>query len=210
MDYYYISTTTEYDEVMNWNGEAFIEYSTNVEAIKQYDTMEQALADWDDALQTARGMKAQSLQITKATMVVETMTVSDKVVKRVELKSYKTDKEQFEKMLKFTKKTRGDYLIKHRDIIEEYVTVWADNGRHWGQVAAELADENTTIYKQVNALISIAKAYAFDDYKTDILELSEAARARCTFRALAFLQMEDSKQMKKAVTQYGVDWGLVF
>lgn len=209
MEYYYITTTTEYDEVMNWNGEAFIEYSADVEGIKQYDTMEQALADWDEAIKVARGMKAQSVQITKAELAVETMAVSDKVVKRIELKGYMTDKEHFELMLKMTEKARGDYLIKHRDIIEEYVTVWAD-GRHWGQVTAELEDETTTIYKQVNALISIAKAYAFDDYKTDILELSEAARARCTFRALAFLQMEDSKQMKKAVTQYGVDWGLVF
>lgn len=134
MDYYYINTTTEYDEVMNWNGEAFIEYSADVEGIKQYDTMEQALAAWDEALQTARDMKAQSLQITKATMVVETMTVSDKVVKRVELKGY----------------------------------------------------------------------------KTDISELSKEARELCVFKALAFMQVEDAKQMKRATTQYGVNWGLVF
>lgn len=209
MDYYYINTTTEYDEVMNWNGEAFIEYSADVEGIKQYNNMEQALADWDEAVKVARDMNAQSVYITKATVVLETMTVSDKVVKRIELKDYKTDKEHFELMLKLTKKARGDYLIKHRDIIEEYVTVWAD-GRHWGQVTSELEDEKSTIYKQVNALISIAKAYAFDDYKTDMSELSEVARMRCTFKAVAFMQVEDSKQMAKAVTKYGVDWGLVF
>lgn len=33
---------------------------------------------------------------------------------------------------------------------------------------------------------------------------------RCTFKAVAFMQVEDSKQMAKAVTQYGVDWGSVF
>jgi hypothetical protein len=209
MDYYYINTTTEYDEVMNWNGEAFIEYSADVKGIKQYNTMEQALADWDEAIKVAREMNAQSVYITKAKVELETMTVSDKVVKRIELKGYKTDKEHFELMLKLTKKARGDYLIKHRDIIEEYVTTWADK-RHWGQVTSELEDEKSTIYKQVNALISIAKAYAFDDYKADILELSEAARMRCTFKAVAFMQVEDSKQMAKAVTQYGVDWGLVF
>lgn len=209
MDYYYINTTTEYDEVMNWNGETFVEYSADVEDIKQYDTMEQALAAWDDAIKAAREMDAQSVQITKATVVLETMTVSDKVVKRIELKGYKTDKEHFELMLKLTKKARGDYLIKHRDLIEEYVTVWAEE-RHWGQVTAELKDENSTIYKQVNALILIAKDNAYQIYKTDISELSEAARMRCVFRAVAFLQMEDSKQMAKAKVQYGVDWALVF
>lgn len=209
MDYYYINTTTEYDEVMNWNGEAFIEYSADVEGIKQYDNMEQALADWDEAIKIAREMNAQSVYITKAKVELGTMTVSDKVVKRIELKGYLTDKEHFELMLKMTKEARGDYLIENRDIIEEYVTTWADK-RHWGQVTSELEDEKSTIYKQVNALISIAKAYAFDDYKTDISELSEAARMRCTFKAVAFMQVEDSKQMAKAVTQYGVDWGLVF
>nr|DAV72040.1 MAG TPA: hypothetical protein [Caudoviricetes sp.] len=209
MDYYYINTTTEYDEIMNWNGETFVEYGLNVVSIKQYDTMEQALAAWDEAIKTARDMNAQSVQITKVELAPETLAVSDKVVKRIELKGYKTDKEHFELMLKLTKKARGDYLIKHRDLIEEYVTVWAD-GRHWGQVTTELEDENSTIYKQVNALISIAKAYAYDDYKTEIEDLSEAARMRCVFRAVAFLQMEDSKQMAKAKVQYGVDWGLVF
>lgn len=209
MDYYYINTTTEYDEIMHWDGEAFIEYGTDVESIKQYDTMEQALADWDDALQTARGMKAQSLQITKATMAVETMTVSDKIVKRVELKGYMTDKEHFEKVLKLTKKERGDWLIMHRDIIEEYVCIWAD-GRHWGQVTDELTNPESTMFKQVNGLILIAKDYAYQEYKTDILELSEAARARCTLKALAYMQVEDAKQMKRATTQYGVNWGLVF
>lgn len=209
MDYYYINTTTEYDEVMNWNGEAFIEYSADVEDIKQYDNMEQALADWDEALQTARSMKAQSLQITKATMVVETMAVSDKIVKRVKLKGYKTDKEHFELVLKLTKKTRGDYLIKHRDIIEEYVTVWAD-GRHWGQVTTDLKDENSTMYKQVNVLILIAEDNAYQIYKADISELSKEARELCVFKALAFMQVEDAKQMKRATTQYGVNWGLVF
>lgn len=209
MDYYYINTTTEYDEVMNWNGRAFIEYGTNVEGIKQYDTMEQALADWDDALQTARGMKAQSLQITKATIAVETMAVSDKIVERVELKGYMTDKEHFEKVLKLTKKARGDYLIKHRDIIEEYVTTWAD-GRHWGQVTDELKDENSTMCRQVNALILIAEDNAYQIYKADISELSKEARELCVFKALAFMQVEDAKQMKRATTQYGVNWGLVF
>lgn len=210
MDFYSIHATTQYDELMVWNGTTFIEGYENVDDPKQYDNMEQVLEAWDKAVAVAREMDMQVIKIEKAKVLIESVGFSFSTVKRVELKGYKTDKEQFEKMLKFTKRTRGDYLIKHRDIIEEYVTVWADNGRHWGQVAAELEDENTTIYKQVNALISIAKAYAFDDYKADILEISEAARMRCAFKAVAFMQMEDSKQMKKAVTQYGVDWGLVF
>ena len=209
MDYYYINTTTEYDEVMNWGGEAFIEYSADVEGIKQYDNMEQALADWDKAIKVARDMNAQSVYITKAEVVLETMMVSDKVVKRIKLKGYKTDKEHFELALKLTKKARGDYLIKHRDIIEEYVTVWAD-GRHWGQVTTELEDENSTMYKQVNALILIAKDNAYQIYKTDISELSKEARELCVFKALAFMQVEDAKQMKRATTQHGVNWSLVF
>ena len=209
MDFYYINTTTEYDEVMNWNGEAFIEYSADVEGIKQYDTMEQALADWDEAIKVARDMNAQSVYITKATVELETMAVSDKVVKRIELKGYKTDKEHFELMLKLTKKARGDYLIKHRDLIEEYVTVWAD-GRHWGQVTTELEDENSTLYKQVNALILIAKDNSYQIYKADISELSKEARELCVFKAVAFMQAYDSKQMAKAKVQYGVDWALVF
>lgn len=142
---------------MNWNGEKFMEYGPDVVSIKQYDTMEQALAAWDEAIKVAR----------------------------------------------------GDYLIKHRDLIEEYVTVWAD-GRHWGQVTTELEDENSTIYKQVNALIMITKDNAYQIYKTDISELSEAARERCVFKALAFIQAYDAKQMAKARVQYGVDWALVF
>lgn len=209
MDYYYINTTTEYDEVMNWNGEKFMEYGPNVVSIKQYDTMEQALAAWDEAIKVAREMGAQSVQITKVELEAETLAVSDKVVKRIELKGYKTDKEHFELMLKLTKKARGDYLIKHRDLIEEYITVWAD-GRHWGRVTTELKDENSTIYKQVNALIMIAKDNAYQIYKADISELSEAARERCVFKALAFIQAYDAKQMAKAKVQYGVDWALVF
>lgn len=134
MNCYYINATTEYDEVMNWNGEAFIEYSADVEGIKQYDNMEQALADWDEAIKVAREMDAQSVYITKAKVELETMAVSDKVVKRVKLKGY----------------------------------------------------------------------------KTDISELSKKARELCVFKALAFMQVEDAKQMKRATTQYGVNWGLVF
>lgn len=209
MDYYYINTTTEYDEIMNWNGETFVERGPDVVSIKQYDTMEQALAAWDEAIKVARDMNAQSVQITKIELAVDTLAVSDKVVKRVKLKGYKTDKEHFELVLKLTKKARGDYLIKHRDIIEEYVTVWAD-GRHWGQVTTELEDENSTIYKQVNALILIAKDNAYQIYKADISELSKEARELCVFKALAFMQAYDSKQMAKAKVQYGVDWALVF
>lgn len=96
--------------------------------------MEQALADWDEAIKVARSMNAQSVYITKATVVLETMTVSDKVVKRIKLKGY----------------------------------------------------------------------------KTDISELSKEARELCVFKALAFMQVEDAKQMRRATTQYGVNWGLVF
>lgn len=209
MDYYYINTTTEYDEIMNWNGRAFVERGPDVVSIRQYDTMEQSLAAWDEAIKAAREINAQSVQITKIELAVDTLAVSDKVVKRVELKGYMTDKEYFERMLKLTKKERGDWLIMHRDIIEEYVCTWAD-GRHWGQVTDELTNPESTMYKQVNTLILIAKDNAYQIYKTDILELSEAARARCTFKALAFMQVEDAKQMKRATTQYGVNWGLVF
>lgn len=209
MDYYYINTTTEYDEIMNWNGRAFVERGPDVVSIRQYDTMEQTLAAWDEAIKVAREINAQSVQITKIELAVDTLAVSDKVVKRVELKGYMTDKEHFEKVLKLTKKERGDWLIMHRDIIEEYVCIWAD-GRHWGEVTDELTNPESTMFKQVNALILIAKDYAYQEYKTDILELSEAARARCTFKALAFMQVEDAKQMKRATTQYGVNWGLVF
>lgn len=209
MDYYYINTTTEYDEIMNWNGRAFVERGPYVVSIRQYDTMEQTLAAWDEAIKAAREINAQSVQITKIELAVDTLAVSDKVVKRVELKGYMTDKEHFEKVLKLTKKERGDWLIMHRDIIEEYVCIWAD-GRHWGQVTDELTNPESTMFKQVNGLILIAKDYAYQEYKTDILELSEAARARCTFKALAYMQVEDAKQMKRATTQYGVNWGLVF
>lgn len=44
MDYYYINITTKDGEVMNWDGDNFIEYNDNVDDVKQYDTMEQAEA----------------------------------------------------------------------------------------------------------------------------------------------------------------------
>lgn len=75
---------------------------------------------------------------------------------------------------------------------------------------AGFEDENSTLYKQVNALILIAKDNAYQIYKTDISELSEAARERCVFKAVTFMQAYDSKQMAKAKVQYGVDWALVF
>ena len=77
-------------------------------------------------------------------------------------------------------------------------------------MTTELEDENSTLYKQVNVLILIAEDNAYQIYKADISELSKKARELCVFKALAFMQVEDAKQMKRATTQYGVNWGLVF
>lgn len=71
MDYYYINITTKDGEVMNWDGDNFIEYNDNVDDVKQYDTMEQAESAWDKAVEMARGMQAKDIRITKAEFLVD-------------------------------------------------------------------------------------------------------------------------------------------
>lgn len=71
MDYYYINITTKDGEVMNWDGDNFIEYNDNVDDVKQYDTMEQAQSAWDKAIDLARGMQAKDIRITKAEFLAD-------------------------------------------------------------------------------------------------------------------------------------------
>lgn len=73
MDYYYINITTKDGEVMNWDGNNFIEYNDNVDDVKQYDTMGQAEAALAMAVMTAEDTSVASLALLK----------DDKVVKRV-------------------------------------------------------------------------------------------------------------------------------
>ena len=81
MDYYYINITTKDGEVMNWNGDNFIEYNDNVDAVKQYDTMEQAEGAWDKAVELARGMQAKDIRITKAEFLADIVDFGIETVK---------------------------------------------------------------------------------------------------------------------------------
>lgn len=81
MDYYYINITTKYGEVMNWDGDNFIEYNDNVDDVKQYDTMEQAESAWDKAVELARGMQAKDIRITKAEFLADIMDFGIETVK---------------------------------------------------------------------------------------------------------------------------------
>lgn len=81
MDYYYINITTKDGEVMNWDGDNFIEYNDNVDDVKQYDTMEQAEEAWDKAVDLARGMQAKDIRITKAEFLVDIMDFGIETVK---------------------------------------------------------------------------------------------------------------------------------
>ena len=81
MDYYYINITTKDGEVMNWNGDNFIEYNDNVDDVKQYDTMEQAEEAWDKAVELARGMKAKDIRITKAEFLADIVDFGIETVK---------------------------------------------------------------------------------------------------------------------------------
>ena len=81
MDYYYINITTKDGEVMNWNGDSFIEYNDNVDDVKQYDTMEQAEEVWDKAVELARGMQAKDIRITKAEFLADIMDFGIETVK---------------------------------------------------------------------------------------------------------------------------------
>ena len=71
MHYYYIHAAARDDEVMNWNGEKFIEYSTDVEGIKQYDALEQALEACDKAIEAARKVGMQVVMIDKAEALID-------------------------------------------------------------------------------------------------------------------------------------------
>lgn len=81
MDYYYINITTKDGEVMNWNGDNFIEYNDNVDDVKQYDTMEQAESAWDKAVALARGMQAKDIRITKAEFLADIVDFGIETVK---------------------------------------------------------------------------------------------------------------------------------
>lgn len=81
MDYYYINITTKDGEVMNWDGNNFIEYNDNVDDVKQYDTMEQADSAWDKAIALARGMQAKDIRITKAEFLADIMDFGIETVK---------------------------------------------------------------------------------------------------------------------------------
>lgn len=81
MDYYYINITTKDGEVMNWNGDNFIEYNDNVDDVKQYDTMEQAEEAWDKAIALARDMQAKDIRITKAEFLADIVDFGIETVK---------------------------------------------------------------------------------------------------------------------------------
>ena len=81
MDYYYINITTKDGEVMNWDGDNFIEYNDNVDDVKQYDTMEQAENAWDKAIELARGMQAEDIRITKAEFLADIVDFGIETVK---------------------------------------------------------------------------------------------------------------------------------
>lgn len=81
MDYYYINITTKDGEVMNWDGNNFIEYNDNVDDVKQYDTMEQAEGAWDEAIKLARDMQAKDIRITKAEFLADIVDFGIETVK---------------------------------------------------------------------------------------------------------------------------------
>lgn len=81
MDYYYINITTKDGEVMNWDGNNFIEYNDNVDDVKQYDTMEQAESAWDKAIELARDMQAKDIRITKAEFLADIVDFGIETVK---------------------------------------------------------------------------------------------------------------------------------
>lgn len=81
MDYYYINITTKDGEVMNWDGDNFIEYNDNVDDVKQYDTMEQAEEAWDKAIELARDMQAKDIRITKAEFLADIVDFGIETVK---------------------------------------------------------------------------------------------------------------------------------
>lgn len=81
MDYYYINITTKDGEVMNWDGNNFIEYNDNVDDVKQYDTMEQAEEAWGKAIALARDMQAKDIRITKAEFLADIVDFGIETVK---------------------------------------------------------------------------------------------------------------------------------
>ena len=81
MDYYYINITTKDGEVMNWDGDNFIEYNDNVDDVKQYDTMEQAESAWDKAIELAREMQAKDIRVTKAEFLADIVDFGIETVK---------------------------------------------------------------------------------------------------------------------------------
>lgn len=98
----------------------------------------------------------------------------------------------FEKMLKDTAGSRGSWLINHREIIEDYLNTWAE-GKYWDQITKTLKDSNSRIYKNVNALILLARDHANSHYGKDIMELNRVEKLDCAYKALCFMKMETQK-----------------
>lgn len=115
----------------------------------------------------------------------------------------------FEKMLKDTEGSRGFWLINHREIIEDYLNTWAE-GKYWDQVTRLLKDNTSALYKNVNALIMLARDHANTHYRKDIMELNRIEKLDCAYKALCFMEMEDTRSMQQAARQYNFNWKDVF
>lgn len=119
------------------------------------------------------------------------------------------NKQGFKKMLKDTEGSRGFWLINHREIIEDYLNTWAE-GKYWDQITKALKDSNSHIYKNVNALILLARDHANSHYGKDIMELNRVEKLDCAYKALCFMEMEDTKIKRQAAKQFNFNWKDVF
>lgn len=115
----------------------------------------------------------------------------------------------FENMLKDTEGSRGFWLINHREIIEDYLNTWAE-GKYWDQVTRDLKDNTSPIYKSVNTLILLARDYANSYYRKDILDLNQVEKLDCAYKALCFMEADNTRTMRQAAKQFNFNWKDVF
>ena len=101
-----------------------------------------------------------------------------------------TEGECFDKLLELTKKTQGNWLIMHREVIKDYLCAYADE-EGWGDTTYRLKNRNSILSLQITTLIECARRKAYDKYDKNILELSKAQCMKCTIKAEAYLYMED-------------------
>lgn len=95
-----------------------------------------------------------------------------------------TKREGFEGFLDKSIDRHGFWLKNHRNIIQDYLEVYRDNGWSWDTIQADLKNFDSPLLKNVYKLIDLARKEAYKVYGKDVTDLDYIDQLECTSRAL--------------------------